>query len=146
MNARNFFTWALLVLLPSTPSFGHEKVITAKELPAAAQTFINTHFKGKKITEAKKDVEMRKTCYDVTLDNGAKLEFDGKGVWKEIKCKSSAVPPATVPAAISKYVKANYPKGRIVKIERDQSGHEVELSDGTEIKFNKQWKVIRVGK
>ena len=90
MNARNFFTWALLVLLPSTPSFGHEKVITAKELPAAAQTFINTHFKGKKITEAKKDVEMRKTSYDVTLDNGAKLEFDGKGAWKEIKCKSSA--------------------------------------------------------
>lgn len=121
-------------------------MIAAKELPAAAQTFINTHFKGKKITEAKKDVEMRKTSYDVTLDNGAKLEFDGKGAWKEIKCKSSAVPPATVPAAISKYVKANYPKGRIVKIERDQSGHEVELSDGTEIKFNKQWKVIRVGK
>ena len=137
---------ALLVFLPSTPCFGHEKVITAKELPTAAQMFINTHFKGKRITEAKKDVEMRKTCYDVTLDNGAKLEFDGKGAWKEIKCKSSAVPPATVPAAISKYVKANYPKGRIVKIERDQSGHEVELLDGTEIKFNKQWKVVRVGK
>ena len=62
---------ALLVFLPSTPCFGHEKVITAKELPTAAQMFINTHFKGKRITEAKKDVEMRKTCYDVTLDNGA---------------------------------------------------------------------------
>ena len=134
----------LVLGLQSTSCDGREKIITVKELPKPAQTLLSTHFKGKQVSLVQKDVEVSRVNYDVMLNDGTKLEFDTKGDWTEIDCKPSEVPAILVPPAISKYVKANYSNMRIVQIERDRWGYEVDLSNGLDIKFNTQFKVIEI--
>lgn len=144
MNAKKIFVWVLMLLLPSAPSFGREFVITRKELPQAAQIFISTKFKDKKVMLVKKEMKMRIVNYDVMLNDGTKLKFDGKGEWTEIDCKPSAVPATLVPTAIVNYVKKNYPNVKIIQIERDRWGYEIDLSNGFDIRFNKQFKVVEI--
>ena len=82
--------------------------------------------------------------YEVVFTNGDKVEFDRDGRWKEISCKQSSVPPALVPAAISRYVKSHYAGRRIVKLERDRKEFEVNLDNGVEITFNKNFQVTDI--
>lgn len=37
-----------------------------------------------------------------------------------------------------------YPDVRIVQIERDKRGYETDLSNGLEVRFNKQFKVVEI--
>lgn len=46
------------------------------------------------------------------------------------------MPDGIVPQPIVDYVAQNYPNGVIVTIERDDNGYEIELRDGTELKFD----------
>ena len=110
----------------------NDKPITFKELPQKAQQFITTHFNGVEVLSATVDDD-----YEVYLANGTKVEFTLQGEWKEVKCPGSAVPAAIIPAAITKYVKAQFPKTTIVKIEKKYSGYEVELNNDMELKFDK---------
>jgi hypothetical protein len=80
----------------------------------------------------------------VYFKNGDKVEFDRKGNWTEVVCKTGGVPAALVPQAIADYVKANHPDTKIVKIERENNTYEVNLSNGFEYTFNKKFKVVDV--
>lgn len=122
----------------------NDKPITVNQLPAAAKTVVNTYFKGKKVALAKQESGLIEKSYDVVFTNGDKVEFDRKGNWKEIECKGSSVPAKLVPAAIKKYVNTNYAGNRIIKIEKDRTEYDVELSNGIEITFNKNFQVIDI--
>lgn len=81
--------------------------------------------------------------YDVVLKDGSEIYFDKRGVWKEIEVgEASAVPTALVPHPIQSYVKDHH-KTRVVGIEKTNSGFDVELSNGQEIKFTEKGKFIR---
>lgn len=110
-----------------------------KQLPQAAQATLSKNFKGK-VTLVKADREFgRTTEYEAVLSDGSEVTFDKKGNWKDVEMQTnSQVPSALIPAPISSYVKANHPRARIVGIEKDRSGYDVQLSDGLEIKFDKQ--------
>ena len=82
--------------------------------------------------------------YDVVLQNGTKLEFDKKGNLTEIDCKQGSVPAKLVPQPIASYVQTNYPGQSVKKIEIDRNEHEVELTNGLDITFNKHFKVIDI--
>ena len=98
---------------------------------------LSEHFPKAKISSIKIDRHLlKKTDYDVKLTNGTKVEFSNAGKWKSIDCKNRAVPEALVTKAIRKYVDKNHSGQKIVKIEKKASGHEIRLSDGTELKFN----------
>ncbi len=57
-----------------------EKLITDKELPAAAQQYIEATYPGVGVTYAKKDKEwLFFTEYKVRLNNGLEIDFDGDG-------------------------------------------------------------------
>lgn len=144
MKTMKYFMLAFVLVLQSAICEGREKVITVKELPAAAQTLLATHFKNHQVALVQKDHELTHIDYDVVFNNGTKLQFDSKGEWSEIDCKPAAVPEALVPKAISSYVKTTYPNVRIVQIERDRKGYEIELSNGLDIKFNNQFKVVEI--
>lgn len=122
----------------------NEKPITVKELPAAAQTFLNNHFSGKKIALAKKETEFFGTTYDVIFTNGDKIEFDRNGNWKEVKCKYSLVPEAVVPAQILKYVKENYPGANVLEIEKGDRDYEVKLSNRVDLEFDTAFRLLDV--
>lgn len=122
----------------------NEVPVTVKELPATAQTFINTHFKDKKVALAKKETGFFELSYDVIFTDGNKLEFDRNGNWKEVNCKYSSVPAAVVPQQISDYVKANYAGINILSIEKDDREYEVRLANRVELTFTLQFQLLDI--
>ena len=72
------------------------------------------------------------------------MEFDKKGNWKEIVCRTSKVPSDVVPQQIKTYLQKNYPGKSIVKLDRHRSVYEVKLNNGMEIEFNRNFQVIDV--
>jgi len=122
----------------------NDKPITIDQLPQPAQQFINKHFNGKSVAIAKIESGIIERSYDVIFTNGDKLEFDRKGNWTDIDCKYSEVPAAAVPAQITDYVKKNHAGVKIIKIEREKNRHDVDLSNGWELTFDKKFNVIDI--
>lgn len=114
------------------------------DLPVAAQTVIKNHFK-KEVSHIKIEKEWgRVSEYDVVLVDGSEITFDSRGNWKDIEVKGTgSVPSALILNAISTYVKQNQKKARIIGIEKNRSGYEVELSNGVEMKFNLSGQFLR---
>ncbi len=133
-------TLVCLLFIGVTAHAGNDKPIRLGQMPVAAQQLIKKNFNGRRVALAKAESKN----YEVVFTNGDKVEFDRDGRWKEISCKQSSVPPALVPAAISRYVKSHYAGRRIVKLERDRKEFEVNLDNGVEITFNKNFQVTDI--
>lgn len=131
-----------LFALVSVAQADNDKAIRKDQLPTKAQLFIQQHFADNKVAIAKVESDLFSKSYDVIFTNGNKVEFDQKGVWKEVDCKYSQVPLALIPDAIRKYVTANYPDANVVQIERDKKDYEVKLSGGLELKFDLKFNLI----
>ena len=100
----------------------------AKQLPLPARNFINQYFSKPQISHIKIESEILQTKkYEVLLTDRTEIDFDKKGNWLEVDCKKAAVPAALVPTSVKEYVKTNFPREIITKIERGRSGVEVEL-------------------
>lgn len=137
-----FVLFVALVAMHGAALASDDKPITVAELPSAAQQFIKTYFAADQVSMATVDPEWINKTYDVYFASGSKVEFDKAGQWKEVKCPASQVPAKIVPAAIQKLVHAQHAGAKIIKIDRDTYDYEVELSNGTELKFNKQGALI----
>ena len=112
------------------------KAITVEQLPDTSFTFVEQFFPGIEVVYAEKDEDDGIITYELTLADGTEIEVDANGNWIEIECFRSALPDGIVPQPIVDYVAQNYPNGVIVTIERDDNGYEIELRDGTELKFD----------
>lgn len=108
-------------------------------LPQQAKTFIDQHFKGEDVSVIKLDKTLGKvTEYEVIMQDGTEISFDRHGNWDNVEMPvRKSVPKAIVPAEIAKYVAKNYPNQRIVSIDKERSGYDVELQNGVDLKFNK---------
>ena len=122
-----FLVAVICMLAQSLTSMADDRMIPVSQLPATVNT---------------KDVEFGGTKYEVMLNDGAKIEFDKKGNWDNVDCETYAVPTALVPASITKYVKANFPGTKIVKIDKERHDYDIELSNDIELKFNKSGALI----
>ena len=122
----------------------NDKPIQVKELPAKAQTILSQHFKNQKVALATIEIGLLEKNYDVVLNNGTKVEFDKNGNLTEIECKQDAVPAALIPNAINTYLRQTYPEYKVRKFETKRNEYEVELSNGLEITFNKDFQVIDI--
>lgn len=112
------------------------KAITVEQLPDTSSTFVEQFFPGIEVVYAEKDEDDGIITYELTLADGTEIEVDANGNWIEIECFRRALPDEIVPQPIVDYVAQNYPNGVIVTIERDDNGYEIELRDGTELKFD----------
>ena len=105
-----------------------------------AQSFIKTHFANVKVLQVTKEFAE----YEVILADRSRLEFDRSGNWKEVNCRSGAVPESVIPSRIQTYIKGNYSSDGIRAIERNKRGYEVKLSSGFELKFDKNCNFKRI--
>lgn len=112
------------------------KAIAVEQLPDTSSTFVEQFFPGIEVVYAEKDEDDGIITYELTLADGTEIEVDANGNWIEIECFRRALPDGIVPQSIIDYVAQNYPNGVIVTIERDDNGYEIELRDGTELKFD----------
>lgn len=122
----------------------NDKPIAENELPVKAQSLLNNDFKNQKVMLATIESGVVKKSYKVVLENGTKIEFDKKGNITEIDCKKAVVPSRFIPQAIKNYLKANYPRQAVKKIEINKNEYEIELANGLDLTFNKHFKLIDI--
>lgn len=114
------------------------------QLPVAARQFITKHFPGVAVSHIKIEKEfVEGKKYDVILTNGFDLDFNNKGEWTEVDGHRTMVPKAILPVRIADYAAKNFPQASVVSIDKDRDGFDVKLSDGRELKFNKNGDFIR---
>ena len=124
-----------------------QKTVIKKEaLPANAQAFLKTHFGSKKPSYILEGKEILSTEYKVQYDNKIEIEFDKKGNWKEVDGKSAKIPSSIIPKKIASYVKDNFRKEKITKIEIGTSGYETKLTNGLELKFSLKGDFTKIDK
>ena len=116
----------------------------ASVLPKAAQTVIANNFKSK-VSVVKIDKDFgRGSEYEVILSDGTEISFDRDGNWDNVETSNtSSVPKAFIPQGIRDFVSKNHSGARIVGIDKERSGYDVELSNGIEMKFNKAGQFLR---
>ena len=136
-----FLLMAMVMTMSLTMSADDDdRVITYQQLPQAAQTFLKQHFAKKVPLVVTADWD----DYTIVYESGEKVEFDKKGNWKEIVCRTSKVPNDVLPQQIKTYIQKNYPGKSVVKLDRHRSVYEVKLNNGMEIEFNRNFQVIDV--
>ena len=138
-------TAALLFAGITVSRADNDRPITLEQLPAAAQTFLKTHFADLTLAYAVEDPKFVGSEYEVTYTDRTEVEFRPNGEWSSVERRYAAVPASIVPAQISAYVaKSSFPNQYIKKIERDAYTWEIELSNGIEIKFDREFHVIDI--
>lgn len=135
----------IVLLVAAAPAMAdNDRPITVGELPAASQQFLDQHFKNLEVSYAKVDEEVMDKDYKVVFVNGVKVEFGKDGQWKEVDCKYGEVPAAVVPKQIADYVAKHFPGRKITKIDRDRRDYEVDLDNGVDLKFDLQFRMIKM--
>lgn len=139
-----FLVLAMIVSLSVGVSAKDTYAHDASVLPKAAQTVLTQNVKSK-VSLVKIDKDFgRVSEYEVIMDDGTEVSFDRDGNWKNIEVNNSkSVPSSFVPKAIADYVKKVQKNTRIVGIEKERNGYEVELSNGVDMKFDKNGNFIR---
>ncbi len=135
-----------VVIGMSTANADNKRAISTCQLPQTAQTFLTKHFKGDKIAMTTTERDWLSKEYNVVFVNGTKIEFDSNGNWENIDCKQGYVPEDAIPAPIAKYLNETFPGSRVVEIDVDSRDYEVELSNGMELKFDKNFNVFKIKK
>ncbi len=134
MKKKLFILFA--ALLPATAAMAdYDRPVRFEELPAAARTFIGTHFADAKVTLATVDRGLF-TTWDVIFSDGTQIEFDSRGQWTEIDCRRGFVPEAALPAGVASFLREHYPDARVRDIERDGRYFDVNLNNRLELTFD----------
>ncbi|MEP6802909.1 MAG: PepSY-like domain-containing protein [Flavobacterium sp.] len=147
MRTKLNLTVCLMAGLVFGLSANAQKTIIKKEaLPANAQAFLKTHFGSKKPSYIIEDKEILSTEYKVQFNDKLEIEFDKKGNWKEVDGENSKIPSSIIPKKIASYVKDNFRKEKITKIEIGTSGYETKLTNGLELKFTLKGDFTKIDK
>lgn len=139
---KNILTILLIGIAATTISCRDKDVITrnVNDLPAMARTILNEQFAQSQISYIKIEKELfEPTTYDVRLVNGMKVSFDDEGNWTEVDGKRSEVPAFFIPEEIRKQVEDMFPGEKITQIEKEPREYEVELTNGVELTFDKDF-------
>lgn len=111
--------------------------IDRKDLPEKARDMLEKYFPKSKVGMIKVDKHLlKKTDYDVRLVDGTTIEFNNKGEWTSIDCKTKKLPEGVVTNTIRRYVTKNFPDVYMVSIKKKLSGYEIGLSDELIVKFD----------
>ncbi|MCD8172290.1 MAG: PepSY-like domain-containing protein [Alistipes sp.] len=134
---------AVMAVVLFSTGCGGKKAVTTEELPQQLHALIARDFPGESVAYALREKEgLGRTKYEVVLSDGTGIEADGDGDRKEIKCShGNSVPVTALPQQIHSYLDAKHPDASVRKIEKTGRGYEVELSNGLEIRFNKNFVV-----
>lgn len=136
-----FVLVAALAAMTTSALAADDTPVQVAQMPNAAQQFIGQYFGDVQVSYATMDGGFDKS-YDVVLVNGTKIEFDGDGNWTEVDCKHGVVPQELIPEQIRRYVADNHPGQQIEQIDRRARGWEVELSNGIDLKFNRNFRLM----
>lgn len=142
---KKFIALLILTAIVILPACARDKIYrSADVLPTAAQQTLKKNFPKAEINRVKIDTGVfGGKDYEVVLDNGSEIEFNKDGEWTEVDCGHKRVPDGFILQSIKEYIKTNHKKTWVVKIEKSNKDYDLELSDGTELKFDRSGKFLR---
>ena len=144
---KKFLLTALVAAATITTAFadGRERPVTLNELPQTARTFLSAHFGGKTLAYAVAEQKYAGDEYEVVYSDRVTVYFRPDGEWKSVSSKYGAVPDAIVPRQIKDYVASgNFSGQQVREINRGSHSWEIELSSGSEVKFDLNFKVLDI--
>lgn len=125
---------AAVVLMTACSTSSHHKDTTV--LPEGPRNEVETNFDSKPVGVTVESNTFGDDEYEVALADGTRIEYKGNQ-WTEVEAgNGKAVPDSYIPSATLAYVTSNYPGIKIIKIERNTNGFDVELANGLEIRFD----------
>ena len=134
------FTLLTIMLLASSVNAQNRKrVIDPDNLPTPSIELIQKHWPSCAIDFA----YINGKEYEALLTDGTIIQFDSKGIWKEMKC-TDGLPVTLVPGYITRYIVERFPKQLIIDCEKLKGGYEVTLTNGLEIQFDFRGNVTHV--
>lgn len=117
-----------------------DKPLSFDKLPIPAQEYVKSSVPDLTISTVKKDGSE----FDVVFADGTKISFDKKGQCLKAKNKIQTIDRRLIPALIREKVEVLYNGVIYEKIEFKSKGYEVELSNGVELTFDKNYKLTHV--
>jgi len=142
---KKIFALITIVLLSVSSVTARDKVYrNASVLPQQAQQTLKKAFPKATVNRVKVDHNLLGVNdYEVVLNNGTEIEFTKNGEWKEVDCGHQAVPQTFIINPIKTFISKNHKGRTVVKIDKDDKCYEVELNDGTELKFDRAGNFIK---
>lgn len=139
MKKNVFAIVAMLVLVGTVYAQTKKRTIDPENLPKVANELIQKHWPSCAIDNA----YIKGKEYEALLTDGTIIQFDSKGVWKEMKC-TDGLPVTLVPVYITRYIVDRYPKQLIIDCEKLKGGYEVMITNGLKIQFDLRGNVSHV--
>ena len=142
---KKLFLTLMMVVSIATAAMARDKYThDVKALPAAAQSTLKNNFKAD-VSVIKVDKDFgRVSEYEVILKDGTDVTFDRDGNWKAVEtAQNKSVPKSMIMQAIVNYISQTQPGSHVTGIEKERTGYEVELSNGVDMKFDKQGTFVR---
>lgn len=130
---------AMLVLVGTVNAQTKKRTIDPENLPKVVNELIQKHWPSCAIDNA----YIKGKEYEALLTDGTIIQFDSKGVWKEMKC-TDGLPVTLVPVYITRYIVDRYPKQLIIDCEKLKGGYEVMITNGLKIQFDLRGNVTHV--
>lgn len=137
------FIIAIALIFASTAVVSaDERPIDVGQMPKAAINFLKANFADVSVMYANVERDVLETDYEVGLVDGTRIDFNGMGEWREVTNKRTGVPSKLLPATINDYLKTNYPDAHYITIERSSRKFEVKLTNGMEVLFTPDGRLI----
>lgn len=140
---KKIFAILALSMAVLTVAKAGDRPVTFNQLPAPAQTFINTNYPDDKISFATVDDDLIRPDYSVVLVSGVRIQFNNDGSLEKIESKAG-VPEGLIPVQIRDYVKLHYPDAAFYEYEIGRRSYEVKLSNRLELKFNRNFYLVEI--
>ncbi|WP_026978263.1 PepSY-like domain-containing protein [Flavobacterium tegetincola] len=141
MNTKNIFT---IFLVASSFFATAQQTSKSSSLPKEARTFLESNFKGIDVTEVKRAKEGTTFKYDVTLANGAEIEFNNRGRWREVESNTASLPTTMLQSNVGNYIQQNYPGAKITEIKKGTRFNFVEINDKDTLQFDSEGNFLRI--
>ena len=124
-----------------------EKNINPSKAPQEIKNYVATHFPDCEIKKMTREKKKGEKSYDVTLDCGVNLEFEGTNPMQMVDVDSySQLPDALIPQPILNYVDSNYQNSFIIgwELEAKKTLQHIDLNTKEVLEFNMNHQFIRV--
>lgn len=135
MKTKNIFTLFLIASSLFATAQQKQKVRT---LPLEATTFLEANFKGIQIQEMYKEKEGTSFKYEVKLANGAEIDFNSRGRWREVESKTASLPTTMFQPSVGQYIQKNYPSAKVTEIKKGIRFNFVEINDKIMLQFDSE--------
>ncbi|WP_432671600.1 PepSY-like domain-containing protein [Flavobacterium sp. SM2513] len=141
MKSTKIFT---LLLIASSFFANAQEKQQVKKLPREATTFLDANFKGIQIQEMHREKEGTSFKYEVTLVNGAEIEFNSRGRWIELESNTVSLPTTMLQSSVGTYIKKTYPNAIVTEVKKGIRFNFVEINNETMLQFDTEGNFYKI--